>query len=406
MKKMLVLMAVAFVDMIGLMIVVPMLPLYANRMHASPTVIGLLAASFPVAQLAASPVWGRLSDRTGRRPVLLVGLTASMFAYAIFGFAGTLWLLFLSRFVQGLGGGTTGVAQAYVADIMAPSERAKALGWLSAATSLGVIIGPALGSFARRAGTEAPGLVAAALCAINIAFAWRWLPESRVPHPHTTTASGTVVPPPPLRSVSSALWEVLAHPLRPLALTIIIYAVAMLAYNATPPIFALYLNQRFGITEVNIGYFFLIFGVVGVLMRFFVVGWVNDRLGEVRTMRIGAVLYGSGYLLLPLATSVPLFLVFQTLLPLGTALLFPANSALVSHNAERHEFGLMLGVQQALRGVSSVLAPILAGFAYQVYGPRVPFFGAAGVIAVALLLTGLVRDTRFAQATPEATRLH
>ncbi|HWC72781.1 MAG TPA: MFS transporter [Gemmatimonadales bacterium] len=405
MKKMLVLMAVAFVDMIGLMIVVPMLPLYANRMHASPTVIGLLAASFPVAQLAASPVWGRLSDRTGRRPVLLVGLTASMLAYAIFGFAGTLWVLFVSRFVQGLGGGTTGVAQAYVADIMAPHERAKALGWLSAATSLGVIIGPALGSFARRAGTEAPGLVAAGLCAINIAFAWRWLPESRVPHAHTTTASGTAAVPPPLRSVSSALWEVLAHPLRPLALTIIIYAVAMLAYNATPPIFALYLNQRFGITEQNIGYFFLIFGIVGVLMRFFVVGWVNDRLGELRTMRIGAVLYGAGYLLLPLATSVPLFLLFQTFLPLGTALLFPANSALVSHNADRHEFGLMLGVQQALRGVSSVLAPILAGFAYQVYGPRVPFFGAAGVIAIALLLTGLVHDSRPARATPEASRL-
>lgn len=405
MRKMLVLMAVAFVDMIGLMIVVPMLPLYANRMHASPTVIGLLAASFPVAQLAASPVWGRLSDRTGRRPVLLVGLTASMFAYAIFGFAGTLWLLFLSRFVQGLGGGTTGVAQAYVADIMAPQERAKALGWLSAATSLGVIIGPALGSFARRAGPEAPGLVAAGLCAINVAFAWRWLPESRVPRPHTTTASGTVVPPPVGRSVSAALWDVLGHPLSPLSLTIIIYAVAMLAYNATPPIFALYLNQRFAVTEENIGYFFLIFGIVGVLMRFFVVGWVNDRLGELRTMRIGAVLYGAGYLLLPLAASVPAFLLYQTFLPLGTALLFPANSALVSHNADRHEFGLMLGVQQALRGVSSVLAPILAGFAYQVYGPRVPFFGAAGVIAIALLLTGLVRDSRPATATPEATRL-
>jgi multidrug resistance protein len=400
MKKMLVLMAVAFVDMIGLMIVVPMLPLYANRMHASPTVIGFLVAAFPVAQLTASPVWGRLSDRTGRRPVLLVGLTASMFAYAIFGFAGTLWLLFLSRFVQGLGGGTTGVAQAYVADIMEPHERAKGLGWLSAATSLGVIIGPALGSFARRAGPAAPGLVAAALCAVNIAFAWRWLPESRVA---SVQPAGNVVP--PLRSVSAALREVLAHPLRPLALTIIVYAVAMLAYNATPPIFALYLFQRFGITEETIGYFFLIFGFVGVVMRFFVVGWVNDRLGELRTMRIGAVLYGTGYLLLPLARSVPMFLLFQTLLPLGTALLFPANSALVSHNTERHEFGLMLGVQQALRGVSSVFAPIVAGFAYQVYGPRVPFFGAAGVIAIALLLTIPLPVPHAPSAAPQATRL-
>ena len=148
MKRMSVLMAVAFVDMIGLMMVFPLLPLYALRLHADPATIGVLSASFPIAQLASSPVWGRVSDRYGRRPALLVGLTASAIAYVIFGFASTLWLLFLSRFVQGLGGGTTGVAQAYVADTMAPSERAKGLGWLSAATSAGVIFGPALGSFA------------------------------------------------------------------------------------------------------------------------------------------------------------------------------------------------------------------------------------------------------------------
>ena len=150
MKRMSVLMAVAFVDMIGLMMVVPLLPLYALRLHADPSTIGLLSASFPIAQLASSPVWGRVSDRYGRRPALLVGLSASAIAYVIFGFAGSLWLLFVSRFVQGLGGGTTGVAQAYVADTMAPHERAKALGWLSAATSFGVIVGPALGSFAAR----------------------------------------------------------------------------------------------------------------------------------------------------------------------------------------------------------------------------------------------------------------
>src|SRR5690348_12081508 len=109
-------------------------------------------------------------------------------------------------------------------------------------------------------------------------------------------------------------------------------------------------------------------------MRWRVVRRANERLGEVRTMRLGAVLYGLGYLLIPLAASVPVFLVFQTLLPLGTALLFPANSALVSHRADRHEYGLMLGVQQALRGVASVIGPIWAGFAYQTLGPRVPFF--------------------------------
>lgn len=388
MKRLSVLMAVAFVDMIGLMIVLPLLPLYALRLHATPTMIGFLAASFPVAQLAASPVWGRVSDRYGRRPAILVGLFASAVAYVIFGFASSLWLLFVSRFVQGLGGGTTGVAQAYVADTMAPHERAKALGWLSAATSLGVIIGPALGSFAARGGAAAPGLVAAGLCVVNVLFAWRWLPESRA------VGAGTHAAAQP-RSVRDAMWEVIRHPRRPVAQMIWIYAVAMLAYNSMPPIFTLYLSWRFGITERNIGYFFLIFGGVGVLMRAFVVGPINDRFGEVRTMRLGAVVYALGYLLIPLATTIPAFLAVQVLLPLGTALLFPANSALVSHFAEPHEFGLMMGVQQALRGVASVIGPIWAGFAYQSLGPRVPFFACAAIIACAALLT-----TQVARAVP------
>jgi multidrug resistance protein len=354
--------------------------------------VGILVASFSVAQLAASPVWGRVSDRYGRRPVLLVGLAASAIAYVVFGFASALWLLFVSRFVQGLGGGTTGVAQAYVADTMAPNERAKALGWLSAATSAGVIIGPALGSLVAQTGQAGPGLLAAALCILNIAFAWRWLPESRVLAPHTPTASGHFVPPQP-RPVKAAIWDVIRHPGRPVARMIWIYTVAMLAYTATPPIFALYLAWRFGITAQNIGYFFVLFGAVGVLMRAFVVGWVNDWLGEIRTLRVGAVLYGLGFLFIPLAATVPQFLMVQVLLPLGTALLFPANSALVSHHASKHEFGLMLGVQQAFRGVASVIAPVLAGAAYQHLGPPIPFYGCAVIIACALLLASRVPHT-------------
>ena len=398
MKRLAALMAVAFVDMIGLMIVLPLLPLYAQRLHADPATIGFLAASFPVAQLASSPVWGRVSDRYGRRPAILVGLGASAIAYLIFGFAHALWLLFVSRFVQGLGGGTTGVAQAYVADTMPANERAKALGWLSAATSLGVIVGPALGSFATRAGETAPGLVAAALCVVNVFSAWKWLPESRVVEPRVTTAGGRHLPPPEPRPVRDALWDVIRHPRRPVAQLIWIYAVAMLAYNSTPPVFTLYLAWRFGVTEHNVGYFFLVFGGVGVLMRAFVVGPVNDRFGEVRTMRLGAALYGLGYVLIPLAGSVATFLLYQTLLPLGTALLFPANSALVSHQADKHEYGLVMGVQQALRGVASVLGPIWAGFAYQTLGPRVPFFACAAVIACALLLATRVPHREAAPA--------
>src|SRR5947199_747728 len=333
----------------------------------------------------------------------MVGLAASALAYVIFGFAGSLWLLFVSRFVQGLGGGTTGVAQAYVADTMAPQERAKALGWLSAATSLGVLIGSVHGSDAFHTGESAPGLVAAALCVGNFIFAWKWLPESRVIGAHTRTPSGHQVPPPVPRPVLAAAWDVIRHPSRPAAHLIWIYAVAMLAYNSAPAVFTIYLAWRFGIDATNIWWFFTVFGGVGVLMRAFVVGPVNDRLGEVRTLRLGATLYALGYALLPLAPSVPMFLLIQVLLPLGTALLFPANSALVSHRADRHEFGLMMGVQQALRGVASVAGPIWAGLAYQHLGPSVAFFACVVIIGLAFLMATRVPRGEPVAAAVEAT---
>src|SRR5258706_11160933 len=173
-KRSWVLMAVCFVDMMGLMLVAPLMPFYALALKAPEWLVGPLIASFAVAQLVSSPIWGKFSDRYGRRPAMLIGLGASAFAYVIFGLATSLWMLFASRTVQGLGGGTTGVAQAYVADTMQPHERAKALGWLSAATSAGVVIGPVIGSIARPFRTVTPGIFAAVLVPIHVLFAWKW----------------------------------------------------------------------------------------------------------------------------------------------------------------------------------------------------------------------------------------
>src|SRR5512140_3920641 len=174
-----VLIGLNFVDMMGFAMVLPLLPFYALRLKATPELVGWMIASFSIAQLVASPVWGRVSDRYGRRPALLIGLLASAAAYVVFGLANALWLLLASRFIQGAGGGTTGVAQAYVADTIKPGDRARALGWLSAASALGVSVGPVIGSFAAHFGREAPGFLAAALCLLNALFAWRWLPETR-----------------------------------------------------------------------------------------------------------------------------------------------------------------------------------------------------------------------------------
>src|ERR1700738_5023518 len=144
--KLTVLMITAFVDMLGLAMVIPLLPFYATKLGASATIVGVLIAAFSIAQLASAPLWGRFSDRYGRRPALLAGLLVSAWRYVIFAYASTLWLLLISRIVQGLGGGTIGVVQAYVADASDPKDRAKSRGWVSAATSFGAVGGPAVGS--------------------------------------------------------------------------------------------------------------------------------------------------------------------------------------------------------------------------------------------------------------------
>jgi multidrug resistance protein len=397
-KRLSVLMAVCFVDMLGLMLVAPLMAFYALRLHAPEWLVGPLIAAFAVAQLISSPVWGKVSDRYGRRPALLVGLGASAFAYVIFGFANSLWLLFASRIVQGLGGGTTGVAQAYVADTMQPAERAKALGWLSAATSAGVVIGPFIGSVAHRFGTAMPGVVAAVLVLINVGFAWKWLPESRVVDSRATTPSGRYAPPQG-RSVKRALWEIVRHPALPSHRVIWIYVVGMLALNVVIGVLALYLKDTYGVTEDTIGYFFPIFGIVGVLMRVWLVGWFNERFGEVRTMQIGTVLLGIGLALMPLpaalvpaAPAMALFIVFLVLVPMGTALLFPASTSLVSQRSEKDEVGLMMGAQQTFRGIMSIVGPVGATLTFDAFGHGVPFLLAAGIVGVAFVLA--IREPR------------
>ena len=389
MKRLAVLMAVCFVDMLGLMLVAPLMPFYATRMHAAEWMVGPLISSFAVAQLISSPIWGKFSDRYGRRPAMIIGLSASAVAYAIFGYASSLWMLFASRLVQGLGGGTTGVAQAYVADTMAPAERAKALGWISAATSAGVMIGPVIGSVARSFGTEVPGLVAAALMLISVAFAWKWLPESRVTHTHT--ASGQQLP--PGRSVKRALFEIIERPTAPAHRVIWIYVVGMLALNIVIGVLALYLKDVYHVTEETIGYFFAVFGIVGVLMRVSLVGWFNARFGEVRTMQVGTISLLLGLALMPLPAAVlppgpalVFFIFFLVLVPVGTALLFPASTSLVSQRTDRHELGLVMGAQQTFRGIMSIIGPVGATVVFDKFGHGIPFLCAAAIVSVALLL--------------------
>jgi multidrug resistance protein len=373
-RRLAVLIAVNFVDMIGFMIVLPLLPFYALKLHATPETIGRLIASFSIAQLLAAPLWGRVSDRYGRRPAVLIGLSASAIAYVVFGLASSVWLLFLSRVVQGAGGGTTGVAQAYVADTVEPGDRARALGWLSAATSAGVMVGPAIGSFAARFGQAAPGMVAAALCLVNVIFAWRWLPES-----HTQThGTGAQI----RRPVWYPAWMALRHPSTAISRLLWIYGVGMLAFASMTSVMALYLGAEFAIDEKTIGYVFLYVGVLSFVMRSVLLGPIVDRIGETRAMRIGTVLLVIGLALYPQPRHFWSLALVIPLVPIGTALLFPATTSLMSRYSPPGELGTTMGVAQTFAGLARVAAPILATTAFQRLGHGWPFYLAGVFVAL------------------------
>ncbi|MEX2178738.1 MAG: MFS transporter [Gemmatimonadaceae bacterium] len=414
--KLVVLMVSAFMDMVGLLMILPLLPFYATDMGASGFVVGLLVSSFAVAQLVSAPLWGRFSDHYGRRPALIVGMSAAAIGYVIFAYADSLALLFLSRLVHGAGGGTVSVIQAYVADALAPHERAKGLGWLSAATNAGVFLGPLLGGLAITWGASGPGLFAAALCVVNIAFAWKFLTESRdMKEAVAARARGGAIG----RS-RQAVVRVITHINEPASRLIVIYAVALGAFQGLTAILALFLGVRFGVTVTTIGFFFAYIGLISIFTRALLLGWAVDRYGEAKLSRFGLVLLAAGIGLLPfiypiadpegLAASVGLperfFRVLPfvplglavALMPLGTAFTFPCITSLLSRIVPGGERGLYMGVQQTFGGVARVLFPVIFGFLYD----RVialPFLLSAGMIAGTLLL-GLDMETYESSSGP------
>ena len=388
-RRLSVLILTAAVDMLGFGMVLPIMPFYALNLNASPETIGWIIAAFSIMQLVVAPLWGRVSDHYGRRPALLAGLLASSAAFAIFGFANSIWLLFASRIIQGAGGGTTGVAQAYVADTVAPGHRARALGWLSSATAVGLMIGPVIGSFAAHLGRAAPGLIAASICLLNVAIAWRWLPESKPPR-----AAGEG--PPPRRPVWHAAWQVVRHPRRPVERLIWIYAAGMLGFTSMTSVLALYLGKEFCFTEETIGYVFLYVATLSLVMRSLLLGPIVHRIGEAGAMRAGTVVLLLGLLLYPAAGSLWALAPVMALVPIGTALLFPATTALMSHATERSELGTTMGVAQTFAGLSRVVAPLIATSAFQRLGPPSPFYIAGGIVAlVGVLAFRLAPDPTF-----------
>ncbi|HTD82909.1 MAG TPA: MFS transporter [Gemmatimonadaceae bacterium] len=383
--KLAVLIVTNFVDMVGLLMIIPLMPFYAREMGGGALIVAILMGAFTAAQLLSAPWWGRFSDRYGRRPALLVGLTAAGIAYVVFAFANSIWLLLLSRLVQGAGGGTVGVIQAYVADSVEPANRAKALGWLSAATNVGVAIGPALGSAALRLGSRGPGLTAAALCGINIFFAWRFLRESRdmtEAHEKKPRASRTVIA------------RVITHPNESAPRLIWIYAIAMGAFSGLMAILALFLADRFGVSKDNIWIFYTYVGAISVITRAGILGRMVDRYGEAYLSKVGLTMLATGLATLPIARGYVSLAISVALIPLGTAFTFPCVTSMLSRVISSGERGLYMGVQQTFGGLGRVLIPLWAGFSYDRFGHTVPLFTSALLVLGTIALGYGIDDGR------------
>ena len=386
-KKLLVLIVTAFVDMVGLLMVIPLMPYFARKLGAGSLAVTILVVSFTAAQLLSAPLWGRFSDKYGRRPALLVGLGAAAIAYVVFAFANSIWLLLLSRIVQGAGGGTVGVIQAYVADSTEPQSRAKALGWLSAATNLGVALGPPLGSAALLMGHFGPGVVAAGLCLVNMGFAWKYLRESRDMEDArvATRKKG---------ASREAIARVITHAKEPGPRLIWIYAIAMGSFSAVTAILPLFLADQFGIGEHRVWIFFTYIGIISVITRAGFLGRAVERFGEARLSRIGLVMLALGLASYPFVHNYVLLAITIALVPLGTAFTFPCVTSLLSRVIPSSERGLYMGVQQTYGGLSRVIIPLWAGYSYDHFGRQVPFLTSASLVLLTLLLGLGVEDGR------------
>jgi multidrug resistance protein len=366
-------------DLVGFGVVFPLLPIYSERFGASPAVATLLITSFSAAQLVCAPLWGRLSDRVGRKPILLLSLVGTCIGSLVTGLAGALWVLFLGRVIDGISGASISVAQASVTDLAPPSQRARLLGLLGAAFGVGFVAGPALGALAALRGPHVPILVASVLAGVNAVVAWKRLPETHLDR--APAAAGARRDRPSLLSGARSVADLL-----------LLTFVAMAAFAAFEATFSLFGKARLAFGEVSTG---AVFAGVGILLSLVQGGLVHpvvSRIGEAGALRLGLLLNAFGLLLLAGVESYALLVPSLALLTIGQGLASPSLSATLAGRTDASARGRLLGLQQSSSGLARVVGPAAGGLLFEHVGVSSPYLAGAAVMAAAALL--LVRGGR------------
>jgi DHA1 family tetracycline resistance protein-like MFS transporter len=367
-----------FLDLVGFGIILPVLPFYAESFGASPLVVTLLSSSFSLAQFVASPMLGRLSDRVGRRPVMLVSIAGACAAMLLLGLAHALWMVFAARIVNGLCNANVSTAHAYVADRVPPHERAKYMGMMGSAIGLGFVVGPAIGGVLHvESMPNLPFYVAAGLGACNWLMAFAWLPESRRTMPASTIGrrgSGSF-----LREVRVALVGT------PLGLIVLINFFFYLVFAAMEFTFALLAQASLGWGAHETGVLFTGLGAVIFVTQGVLVGRIVGRLGEQRTLMLGMLILAAGLTITGNAAVAAAMWIGSAGIAMGNGLISPTVSALVSRASRADAQGLGQGLASSAAALARVFGPLGAGFAFELLGPGMPMRIGAGVLLVVSL---------------------
>jgi len=373
-----ILFLIVFIDLVGFGLVIPLLPYYAVRFAASPLQMTLLFAVYSLMSMVTAPLWGRLSDRVGRRPVLMASMAAAALAYLGLAFATELWMLFAARAFAGACAGNIAAAQAYIADVTPPEGRARGMGMIGAAFGLGFIIGPVLGGVIAgndlaTADLKTPGLIAAGLSLVAFLGVIVLLRESR----SIGQASRA-------RSRIAAARHALAQPV--LARLLAVFFLVILAFSGMETTFAWWAIAQFGWGPRPIGFVFFYVGVLSALMQGGLIGPLTKRFGEERLMMGGLALIALGLLVLPFARELPLLVGALSALALGMGAMQPSLNSLISRRAGEDVQGEVMGVAQSVGSLSRVLGPLIAGSLFAGFGRGSPYLWGAALVCGALVI--------------------
>lgn len=379
-KRMWVIFLIVFINMLGFGIILPLLPYYVESFGAGPVTIGLLTAVYSLFQLLSAPILGELSDKFGRRPILLFSIGGTALSFGLLGFANSIPMLFLSRIIDGASGGNISTAQAYIADITSKEKRTQGIGFMMAALSLGMILGPAVGGLLSVYGYAVPALAAGIIALIATILTFFFLPES-------VKVNGLVKTTIKRKKFFSFrdFYDALTHPEVGLFLTISF--MMMFAFSLMQGTFALFSEHSLHLTAKDNGYIFAYLGLIGIIMQMFLLKQILKWISERKALVISITCMTIALTMIAFSANILLLFLAMTFLAFGNSVSGPVLAGLVSKKTPDNEQGNIAGMNQSVGSMARILGPVLGTFIYSQAGIKAPYLIATLILGVTVLFS-------------------